>query len=161
MKMRLFLIFVVFLGTAGGILAADGAKEARRAVEEEYARYHQAVKRKDVEAIMALLTPNYVWKLPDGTIYDYHQTKTALESYYSTVRAVTDVSTHIHRMTIKGNRAIAVVTERVVLQTVDSPRTIRTEHYRETWVKTSSGWKIRQTELFKEQVKWVEKAKKV
>lgn len=157
---RVFTLLMLFLGFAGGVLAAESAKEARKAVEEEYERYHQAVKRKDVDAIMALLTPNYVWKMPDGTLYDYHQTKAALKSYYSTVRAVTDISTQIHRMTVQGNRAIAVVTERVVLQTADSPRTIRTEHYRETWVKTARGWKIRQTELFKEQVRREDKPKK-
>jgi ketosteroid isomerase-like protein len=139
------------LAIGGAVMAvSEEAKSGRKEVEAAYRQYKQAVQKRDVRAIMTLLTPDFTWKLPDGTVYTYRQTEQVLREYFADIKTVHSMTIRIHRLTVEREKAVALVTEKVVATNADSRRSESREQYREIWARTAQGWKIRRTEPFDE-----------
>jgi hypothetical protein len=67
------------------------AKDARTAIESRYQQLAEAIRRNDVEGILALQAPEFSSRNPNGNIYDF----AAMERYTRRLAAAVDSVLHI------------------------------------------------------------------
>jgi ketosteroid isomerase-like protein len=151
---RLFLLGFLFAST---LVWADahktaGNSTARKTLESQYSSYRNAMLRRDTPAIMKMLTEDFTWHLLDGKVLSRRQTQDELRGYFGSVKSVEDMTITVQKLTVHGNTATALVTEKVTAVTQDEKKPVRTtttERYREHWLKTREGWKIQRTHVLK------------
>lgn len=125
-------------------------QQARQLLTDLYARYRQAVRRKDAAAALALLTDDYTvtqnntaiprWEVEKGMRQDFARTR----SIDRWDMAIQDVAAHGDTMVVvlKENRSA------MVTGSDGRPRRVNTQdRMRDTWVKTNDGWKTQKTEV--------------
>lgn len=133
------------------IMQCSVSDEDCEQIQAEYQRYCAAFADKDIETIMELMAPDFVWKLPEGESMDRNQTRAAILEQMSATVDVLSMSANIEQITLDGNCAVASVRENLVA-TVKSECN-RLEHlsseetYRDIWMKTPLGWKFHVAEL--------------
>jgi hypothetical protein len=145
-------------------LGADGPA-VKRALEFQYARWARAHTAKDIAALRRFLledtTPDFVFKGPRRT----HTRQQELETYQPVREGkepwvpAREYRTRIDRLTVRGDEAIALVTDHAVSVVRDpkitadpahEPHTLTMERTnRDTWVKTATGWKLWRREVVK------------
>jgi ketosteroid isomerase-like protein len=127
-------------------IVRDKSKPVRRAIEEWYGRNTAAFKAKDVAAIMALRTDDFQTSTPDGKV----NTRADMEAY--TLRLLGRIDHFISldfgigTIELEGDLASAYVTQATVrMQRLPDGTLHKVEAralQRETWKKTSEGWKL-------------------
>jgi ketosteroid isomerase-like protein len=146
--------FFSLLALATLTTAASGnpasQNETQKSIRAEYERYRQAILRKDMDSVVGMLTPDFVWKMRDGSSLDRKQTAKLLKEQIQAVKTVQSMQITLHRITLQGDRAVVLLTETTsaLLRGPDGkakPAT-STEHYRETWVKSAARWKRHKAE---------------
>ncbi|MCS6777598.1 MAG: nuclear transport factor 2 family protein [Chloroherpetonaceae bacterium] len=125
-------------------------KATGQEIQQAFERYRQAFLRKDMNAITALLTPDFTWKMADGTTLDRAGTTHTLREQMTTIRAIEHMDIQIHRMQLQKDRAIAIITEttraRIAGPGGKTETATSRERYRVTWVRTAARWRIQKTE---------------
>ena len=128
------------------VIVRDKSKPVRRALEEQYAKLAEANKNKDLEALLALRTPDFSAKFPNGEIRDSAYMANYSRILFQQMQAPISVSNTIETLDVNGNEAIAVVQQRFSRMQVKAGQLRRVEteaRQRETWVLTGEGWKLK------------------
>jgi ketosteroid isomerase-like protein len=121
------------------------AQDSRTAIEAQYQRLAEAIRRKDVEEILALQAPDFSSTNPNAGIFDF----AAMEAY--TRRLTASVDSVIHNRNVirsfedRGDTAVADVCQEFSrLQRLGDGRQHRIDTsvlQTETWVHLADGWK--------------------
>ena len=118
-----------------------------------YQRYQEAARRMDGAAYMATFTSDFVMVSPDGHLHDRAEMKKYQEVNAQTTKRVRAYIVTIESVTAQTNGDYAVIVlqkydrDQAPLEQPDEPHNIRTSVVqRETWHRTSGGWKIRRIE---------------
>lgn len=150
MYRMLWIALTISLLTGSAIGPARPQKAANQEIQQAFERYRQAFLRKDMNAVTALLTPDFTWKMADGTILDRARTAHALREQMTAIRAIERMDIQIHRLELQNDRAIAVVTEttraRITGHGGKTETATSRERYRVTWVRSASRWRMQKTE---------------
>ncbi len=157
----------VLLPTSG---RADDAA-TRKALEKQYAKIDQAFKTKNIKPLQEVTTPDYTLTPPDsmsgmggagaGQPAPKRQviTRQQMEAQFSTavsfIQTVTNASTKINKVSVKGGSATVDAVE-TVNGIVADPQTQGKTHtmdlvnqYQDTWVKSGSMWLRKHSDLVK------------
>jgi hypothetical protein len=133
----------------GGMLAATPkllpAQESRTAIEAQYQRLAEAIRRKDVERILALQAPDFSSKNPEAGTFDF----AAMERYTRRLTAAVDSVIHIRNVIRtfeeRGDTSVADVCQefsRIQRSGDGQPHRVDTSVLqRETWVHLPDAWK--------------------
>ena len=133
----------------GGMLAATStpghAQDSRTAIESQYQHLAEAIRRRDVEGILALQAPGFSSANPNGKTFDF----AAMESYTRRLTASIDSVIHIRNVIRSfeehGDTSVADVCQEFSrLQRLGDVRPHRIDTsvlQRETWVHLADGWK--------------------
>jgi Domain of unknown function (DUF4440) len=133
----------------GGMLATPPklvlAQGSRTAIESQYQQLAEAIRRNDVEGILALQAPDFSSRNPNGNIFDF----AAMERYTRRLAAAVDSVIHIRNVIRsfeeRGDTSVADVCQEFSrLQRLGDDRRHRIDTsvlQRETWVHRADGWK--------------------
>jgi hypothetical protein len=121
------------------------AQESKTAIESRYQQVAEAIRRGDVEGILAIQAPDFSSSNPNGSTFDY----AAMESYTRRLAAAVDSVIHIRNVIRsfeeRGDTAVADVCQEFSrLQRLGDSRRHRIDTsvlQRETWVHLADGWK--------------------
>jgi hypothetical protein len=107
--------------------------EDLRAILDAHDRMSRGFADRDVEAIAALRTPAFTIEYPGGRIDDAARAKAALKQWFARDRAPIAVRYALQSIEeLTADRAVLVILQRQLDRDVTQ---------RETWVRTSSGWR--------------------
>ena len=120
------------------------AQDARTAIEAQYQRLAEAIRRKDVEGILVLQAPAFSSHNPTGT-WDYATMERYTRRLTSTVDSVIHIRNVIRSFEERGDMAVADVCQEFSrLQRLGDGRRHRIDTsvlQRESWVHLADGWK--------------------
>ena len=133
----------------GGMLATPPkpvlAQDSRSSIESQYQQLAEAIRRNDVEGILALQAPDFSSRNPNGSIFDF----AAMERYTRRLAAAVDSVIHIRNVIRsfeeRGDTSVADVCQEFSrLQRLGDDRRHRIDTsvlQRETWVHLADGRK--------------------
>jgi len=133
----------------GGMLATMPkpvlAQDSRTAIASRYQQLAEAIRRNDVEGILALQAPDFSSTNPNGSIFDF----AAMERYTRRLAAAVDSVIHVRNIIRsfeeRGDTSVADVCQEFSrLQRLGDDRSHRIDTsvlQRETWVHLADGWK--------------------
>jgi hypothetical protein len=130
---------------------AAPAKDAavRTALQARYDMLARAFRKKDSRALMAGLTGDFTEKR-DGQTLSRKQWEAEIAQILAGTRSVSRMAFKIDRLTVKGASAVAVAKLSLArsVTTPEGPRSQSlTRTSRDTWVKTSAGWRLKRMEV--------------
>lgn len=124
--------------------------QARKMLTDLYAQYRQAVRRKDVKAALGILTDDYSVQAGNTAVPRWEVEK-SLKQDFARTRSIDKWDMTIQDVAAHGNTLVVVLKESRSAMVDDAngrPRRVETEdRMRDTWVKTSAGWKNQKTEI--------------
>ena len=163
LRTHLWLIVCLFGTVVPGGAASTNQAAVRKALQANYARYCQGIMKRDLKAMASVQTSNYMFR-PEKLILR-KQTEANMSFFLDYVPHVrlSSAAVKIQKITMKSGTVVAMVT----LTTKGtggypgSPRQAlkMTSQRRDTWIKTSRGWKMRFTEQLSNQMKKGDEAK--
>jgi ketosteroid isomerase-like protein len=122
----------------------------RRELQAAYARAGEAYWAKDAAALMQMVTPDFVQRMPDGQTLGAAEAEAALSEWFATGDTLTRYDIRIGELAVQDSEAIAEVTENVTTTFADpagrSHERVQANTSRVTWVRTAQGWQIRRSE---------------
>ena len=140
----------LLIGVSGAVRANDA--DVKKTLEVQYAKEIAASKAKDVNALMALSTPDFKVKMNGGKILTYAEVKQDFKEQFAHTQSIKELSVKITALKVTGDKAVATVQQKaVIVATVQGKvMTLSSEQTsNDTWVKTSAGWKLSYEELSK------------
>lgn len=121
------------------------AQDSRPAIESQYQRLSEAIRRKDVDGILALQAPDFSSTNPNAKIFDYAAMEAYTRRLTATVDSVIHVRNDIRGFEERGDTSVADVCQEFSrLQRLRDGRQHRIDTsvlQRETWVHLADGWK--------------------
>ncbi|HEX8691307.1 MAG TPA: nuclear transport factor 2 family protein [Longimicrobium sp.] len=123
--------------------------DARAEVEAQYERLAEAIRRNDLEAILALQAPDFTSRNPNGQAFDYAAMEDYTRRMTSAIDSVIHIRNRIREFTLRGDTAVADVCQELsrIQRIGDSPRRVDTSALQtETWVRRPEGWRRRHVE---------------
>jgi len=130
----------------GGLaVVTDKSKPVRRALERQYAAIRRALIAKDLDAMMALRTPDFEAHLPNGQVWDFAASRAYTQAGFEQVQQNLDVRFIIHEIELDGPRAAAHIEQhwsRLQMKAGKVRKVETTAHQRETWLLTPQGWRL-------------------
>ncbi len=145
--------YVLVIGlaiTAGSMALADDAA-VRKELAAQYTKFGRAMKKKDVQTIFGLATPDFKIRTKNGQTLNAQQARAMLSMQLQAAKVLSTVQSNIQKLTVNGSTATAVVVTKVVGQIQEKPggklhtmTDVGTTH--DTWVKTPQGWRIKREE---------------
>ncbi|AIE87852.1 nuclear transport factor 2 family protein [Fimbriimonas ginsengisoli] len=133
--------FLLFL-----VLQAD----PRRAIQAQYDAWSKAYMARDAETLIGILSPDYTLTGSNKKPLAYDVYVAKLRLMKETPADPTRYSTHIKKLTERGDEADVVSVETMETDTVD-PKTKRPalslhrHEYLDTWIHYDAGWRLRRT----------------
>jgi len=125
-------------------VVSDKSHPVWKAIDGQYARLAEAMRKKDVDALFALYTPDFHAVTPTGEVWTRERSLAYQRNGIAQVKETTHISNTILRLTICGNEATATVLQqwyRTQLMAGKS-RWVETNAVQdERWAKTPDGWK--------------------
>jgi ketosteroid isomerase-like protein len=126
---------------------------ARKAIEQQYALYQQAVRRKDLRAAMATMTSDVTTVYPNGKTFDRRQMDASLGQMLISLRGIKQWTLKIVNLNARKTSADATVGERLVSSYVDGSGALHhqtlVDFYVDSWIRTSHGWRLRNTRVLR------------
>jgi tetratricopeptide (TPR) repeat protein len=125
-------------------VVSDRSHPVWKAIDAQYARLAEAMRKKDVEALFALYTPDFHAVTPTGEVWTRERSLGYQRNGLAQVKETTHISNTILRLTICGDEATATVLQQWYrTQTMaGKARRVETNAVQdEKWVKTLDGWK--------------------
>jgi ketosteroid isomerase-like protein len=145
MSFRNLSIFTVIALTSTPALVAQAASP-KAEIQGTYNKIAAAFARKDINAATSYFTDDYVNTSAQGTT----RTAAELRDYYKPLLRPVKVNSSrisIQSFSADGNQA-QVVAKQISKMTLGSKKVVSESTSRDTWVRTSAGWRIQQsTEL--------------
>ena len=115
-----------------------------RQIDAQYARLADAMRRKDVDALFALYTPDYRVVMGNGEVWSRERSLEYQRAILARVRETHHISNTIVRLTTCGDHARATVLQQWY-RTQDmagAARRVETNAVQdEHWMRTAEGWK--------------------
>jgi ketosteroid isomerase-like protein len=138
-------VLVLGLLVIGGLAHADD-KAVREILKANYARFAEAYRKNNIEAVSSFLTPDYTSTQSNGQKLTREATIKALRQQRASLSGAT-IENKIDKLTVKGSQAIAIVHARMS-GTIADPQgkrhtLVAIAVSTDTWIKTASGWKIK------------------
>jgi hypothetical protein len=122
----------------------------RGALEAAYRTQDEAIKRSDAKAFMATIGANYTVHLRNGVTLTREQVESAIAADMRRTVGVERATSRITELILQGDTAQVVVTHETVRTVSDATGTPRRWEsgvvHRETWIRTSGGWRINRLE---------------
>ena len=134
--------------------AAANISGVRRDLQTQYARFIRAYMTRDTQAARDILTPDFRGGRPGrrGGSVNREEVIQALQQAFGGVGLVRRSSLRIERLRLQNNGRTALATTRhEFVGTVTDPRSGKGRsldarlRYRDTWVRTGDGWKLRRS----------------
>jgi tetratricopeptide (TPR) repeat protein len=125
-------------------VVSDRSHPVWKAIDAQYARLAEAMRKKDVDALLALYTPDFHAVTPTGEVWTRERSLAYQRNGIAQVKETTHISNTILRLTICGDEATATVLQqwyRTQLMAGKSRRVETNAVQDEKWVKTPDGWK--------------------
>jgi ketosteroid isomerase-like protein len=125
-------------------VVGDKSHPVWKAIDAQYARLAEAMRKKDVDALFALYTPDFHAVTPTGEVWTRERSLAYQRNGIAQVKETTHISNTILRLTICGDEATATVLQqwyRTQLMAGTSRRVETNAVQDEKWVKMPDGWK--------------------
>ena len=125
-------------------VVSDKSRPVWKALDAQYARLAEAMRKKDVDALFALYTPDFHAVTPTGEVWTRERSLAYQRNGLAQVQETTHISNTILRLTICGDEATATVLQqwyRTQLMEGKSRRVETNAVQDEKWVKMPDGWK--------------------
>jgi len=125
-------------------VVSDKSHPVWKAIDAQYAKLAEAMRKKDVDALFALYTPDFHAVTPTGEVWTRERSLAYQRNGIAQVKETTHISNTILRLTICGDESTATVLQqwyRTQLMAGKSRRVETNAVQDEKWVKTPDGWK--------------------
>lgn len=127
------------------VVVRDKSHPVWKALDAEYAKIAEAVRKKDLDALFALYKPDFQAKEPTGQVWNREQTLSYLRNGFAQVKETIHTSNTILRLAVCGDEATTTVLQQWYrMQMVAGKlRRLETNAVQDLhWVKTPDGWKL-------------------
>jgi hypothetical protein len=133
----------------------------QKELEAQYQRLAEAHDRKDLKAIVGLKTADFHAIFPDGTVGDSKVMEQYSKQFLENNQPPYNVRVTIQKLTVSEHQLIAVAE---VFQEATRYRELEGRRrkvdtsvkQRETWAKTSDGWKLKSVDNVRDQKRFVD-----
>jgi hypothetical protein len=146
-------VLTLLAGTATLAHADDAA--TRKALQQQYAKISQAYKTKSIKPIQDVSTPDYTLTLPSGQIVTRQQMEAQFATQLSFLQTISKADAKLGKIEGKG-KEVKVDAQETITAVISDPQTAgkvhtmdSTNQYRDTWVKSGSGWLRKHSDLQK------------
>ena len=154
------LALVAMLLNAVTTPAEDDAG-VRKELDAQYRRLAEAHDKRDLKAIVGLKTADFHVVFPDGRVGDSKLMEQYSRDFLENNQPPYDIRFTIQKLTVSENKLIAVAE---VLQEASRYRELAGKRrrvetsvvQRETWAKTTEGWKLKAVENVRDQKRFVD-----
>jgi tetratricopeptide (TPR) repeat protein len=123
---------------------SDKSHPAWKAIDAQYARLAEALRKKDAAALFALYTPDFRAVTPTGEVWDRERSLAYQRKGLAQVKETRHISNTILRLAVCGDEATATVLQAWYRTQMMGGRLRRVETNAvqdEQWVRTPDGWK--------------------
>jgi ketosteroid isomerase-like protein len=159
--MRRLIVMLLALLCLNAVVQAQDEAAVRKELEAQYRKLAEAHDRKDIAAILALKTADFHAIFPDGRIGDSRVMEQYSRDFLARNQPPFNLRFTIRKLAVSPNQLIAVA---VVFQEASrfqdlagKRRKVETSVVqRETWAKTSDGWKLKSVDDVHDQQKSVD-----
>jgi tetratricopeptide (TPR) repeat protein len=125
-------------------VVSDKSHPVWKGIDAQYARLAEAMRKKDVDALFALYTPDFHAVTPTGEVWTHERSLAYQKNGLAQVKQTTHISNTILRLTICGDVATATVLQQWyrTQMMAGKPSRVETNAVQdEKWVKMPDGWK--------------------
>ncbi len=159
-QISIVLFTVAFICLNAVVFAQDDAN-IRKELDAQYTKLAEAHDRKDLKAIVALKTSDFHAIFPDDRVGDVKIMELYSKQFLETNQPPFNIRFTIQKLTVSENKLIAVAE---VLQEAARFRDLAGKRrkvetsvvQRETWAKTSGGWKLKSVDSVRDQKRFVD-----
>ena len=146
---------IALCATGIGISVNAGADDAatRKDIVKQYDRISAALKAKSLKSIDKVTTPDYTLKAPEGQVITWKQMEAQMGLYLSFLQKVTEASSTISKVAVKGKEA-KVDVKQSFSGVIADPQTEGKVHkvtsstqYKDTWIKSNGGWLLKHSDI--------------
>jgi ketosteroid isomerase-like protein len=130
--------------TCNEVIVRDSSHPVWKAIDAQYARLAEAMRKRDLDALFALYTPDFHAVTPTGEVWTRERSLAYQRNGLAQVKETTHISNTILRLTICGDEATATVLQqwyRTQMMVGKSRRVETNAVQDEKWVKMPDGWK--------------------
>lgn len=134
------------------VLAKSAPSSAESELRAIYAKVGQALKRRDINSVLAYETSNFTQKEPDGSVKKRAQADASMRQTMTIVSAINSIKFNITGVKMVNRKA--QVSYRQELDAMLRTRDGSKAHFkstalgRDTWIKTPRGWRVQKGETF-------------
>jgi len=158
MSIAVFIVAVICLSAS--VFAQDDA-DIRKELDAQYKKLAEAHDRKDLKAIAALKTSDFHAIFVDGRVGDMRIMEQYTKQFLETNQPPFNIRFTIQKLTVSENKLIAVAE---VFQEAARYRDLAGKRrkvetsvlQRETWAKTSDGWKLKSVDNVRDMKRFVD-----
>lgn len=125
-------------------VVSDKSHPVWKAIDAQYARLAEAMRKKDVDALVALYTPDFHAVTPTGEVWTRERALAYQRNGLAQVKETTHISNTILRLAVCGDKARATVLQAWYRTQMMAGKLRRVETNAvqdEHWVRTPDGWK--------------------
>lgn len=126
-------------------IVRDKSHPVWRALDAQFAKVAEAVRKKDLDALFAPYTPDFQAREPSGQVWNREQTFGYLRNGFAQVKETIHTSNTILRLAVCGDEATTTVLQQWYRMQMVAGRLRRVETNAVQdlhWVKTPDGWKL-------------------
>ncbi len=126
------------------VIVRDKSHPVWKAIDAQYGKLAEAMRKKDFDALFALYTPDYQVKMSNGEVWNREKSLAYQRNGYAQVKETNHISNTILRIAVCGDEATATVLQQWYRTQMMSGKLRRVETNAvqdEKWVRTSDGWK--------------------
>jgi hypothetical protein len=151
--MRLILAGIALFFVPVAALQAQANNPAlKKTLETRYSQFSRGFQTKNIKPIAALFAPDFMLKQVNGQKVHLVQLLSSVQRQIAVAHSI-EWSRKIKGLTTAGNQAVATVDGRFAGKVNGSDgkdhQLILLLAAKDTWVKTSGGWKLKSTEMLK------------
>lgn len=123
------------------------SKDIEKEIRSAYDASCAAIRQRDVDGAMKLVTSDYTEHLTGGVVLDYAGSAESLKQTLSVAKTIGDVRMDIKELQDEGGDVTATVREVFfyALSPDAKPTSFAEALFRDTWTRTPQGWKVRKT----------------
>src|SRR4051812_30295641 len=125
-------------------IVRDNSDSAWKAIDAQYAQLAEAMRKKDVDALFALYTPDFHAVTPTGEVWTRERSLAYQRNGLAQVQETTHISNTILRLAVCGQTATATVLQVWHRTQMMAGKLRRVETHAvqdEKWTETADGWK--------------------
>jgi hypothetical protein len=143
-------------GTTQDALSGESAESARREIEAAYAVAGEAMKRMEIQPLIARTTPDFTQTLKNGQVISRDRLEPTFAEWKTGVRAVSRYAVEVDDLKVEGRDAVALTTSSLDATFVDPIGTVhkgtQSVKTRDRWTLTPDGWRMAASENLDETV---------